>query len=91
MANTPEPPRSRARSRAATRSTGSRAAGGGTRSAGPPRAAGPREPVITSRKQNPLVSIAQVLLGVTLSCSIAALCFVVLAGIVFVVYDYILK
>jgi hypothetical protein len=91
MANTPEPPRSRARSRAATRSGGSRAAGSGSRSAGPARAAGPREPVVTSRKQNPLVSIAQVLLGITLSCSIAALCFVVLAGLVFVVYEYIIK
>ena len=95
MANAPEPPRSRARSRAAgTRSAGSRAAGG-TRSASPrsagSRSNGPREREITSRKQNPLVSAAQILLGITLSCSIALACFLVLGGLAFVVYEYILK
>ena len=95
MANAPEPPRSRSRARAAgTRSAGSRSAGN-SRSASPraagPRSNGPREREITSRKQNPLVSAAQILLGITLSCSIALVCFMVLAGLAFVVYEYILK
>ena len=93
MANTPEPPRSRARSRTASRSGGTRAAAPRPSPGRSPsgRAPGSREPAVTSRKQNPLLSILQVLLGITLSCSIAALCFLVLAGLVFVVYEYILK
>ena len=82
MANAPQGPRSRARTRAA-RPVASRTAGTpGTRAAERERAA--------SKKVNPLVAAAQILLGLTLSCSIGMLIFAVLGGLAYVVYEYIL-